>query len=214
MLKIYAIPVSLYCAKLRILLRHKGLEWQEEPPPGGYGSEEYKRLVPGGNLPALIHDGHLINDSEAIAEYLNEMFPEPAMLPTGTGPGLAGARADIRSLSRFHDTRLEPAVRKTFQYIARDKRAPEVITDLWLDVEERLGQAERLLPAGPRALTLADCGLPVTCTWIKALCAHFEQKPLLQGKMQAYLEGVSEIPAVSAELAEYRPRLESWLANQ
>lgn len=214
MLKIYAIPVSLYCAKLRILLRHKGLEWQEEPPPGGYGSEEYKRLVPGGNLPALVHDGLLINDSEAIAEYLNEVFPEPAMLPALTGPGAAGARADIRSLSRFHDTRLEPAVRKMFQYVASDKRAPDRITDLWLDVEERLGQAERLLPVGPRALTLADCGLPITCTWINALSTHFEQKPLFQGKMQAYLEWVGEIQAVSVELADYRPRLEGWLANQ
>ena len=48
MLKVYAIPVSLYCAKLRIVLRHKGLAWEEVPPPGGYGSEDYKQVVPSG----------------------------------------------------------------------------------------------------------------------------------------------------------------------
>jgi glutathione S-transferase/maleylpyruvate isomerase len=46
MLRIYAIPVSLYCAKLRILLRHKGLTWEEVPPPGGFGSAEYRATVP------------------------------------------------------------------------------------------------------------------------------------------------------------------------
>ena len=70
MLSVYAIPVSLYCAKLRILLRHKGLEWEEVPPPGGYGSDEYKRVAPSGNLPALRDGDLLLGDSEAIAEYL------------------------------------------------------------------------------------------------------------------------------------------------
>ena len=49
MLTMYAIPPSLYCAKLRILLRFKGLEWTEIPPPGGYGSAEYRALVPAGS---------------------------------------------------------------------------------------------------------------------------------------------------------------------
>ncbi|MEO1115842.1 MAG: glutathione S-transferase N-terminal domain-containing protein, partial [Pseudomonadota bacterium] len=98
MMKLYAIPVSLYCAKLRIVLRHKNLTWEEVTPPGGYGSETYKDLVPGGSLPALDHDGHLLSDSEAIAEYLNELQPEPDMLP-----GDILERARLRERSRFHD---------------------------------------------------------------------------------------------------------------
>ena len=81
MLTVYAIPLSLYCAKIRILLRHKALEWREIPPPGGYGSDEYKQIVPSGNLPALIDGDLMLADSEVIAEYLNEVFPDPPMLP-------------------------------------------------------------------------------------------------------------------------------------
>ncbi|MEM6624117.1 MAG: glutathione S-transferase N-terminal domain-containing protein, partial [Pseudomonadota bacterium] len=81
MLRVYAIPVSLYCAKLRILLRHKGLAWEEVAPPGGYGSAAYKDHVPSGNLPALLDGDLLIADSEAIAEYLEERHPDPPMLP-------------------------------------------------------------------------------------------------------------------------------------
>ncbi|MDH3762969.1 MAG: hypothetical protein OEU50_18480 [Gammaproteobacteria bacterium] len=32
MLTLYATPESLYCAKLRILLRHKQVRWQEIEP--------------------------------------------------------------------------------------------------------------------------------------------------------------------------------------
>ena len=93
MLTLYAIPISLYCAKLRIVLRHKQLAWEEVPPPGGYGSDEYKALVPAGSLPALAHDGLLISDSETIAEYLDEAFPDPPMLP-GTAQVARAQQAD------------------------------------------------------------------------------------------------------------------------
>ena len=81
MLTIYSVPVAVYCAKLRILMRHKGIKWTELAPPGGYGSAEYKAIVPSGNLPAMIHDGFMLADSEAIAEYLEETFPQVPMLP-------------------------------------------------------------------------------------------------------------------------------------
>ena len=169
MLRLYAIPISLYCAKLRILLRHKNLEWEEIPPPGGYGSQEYKSIVPAGSLPALDHDGLLLGDSEAIAEYLNEAFPNPDMLP-GTVP----QRAKIRELSRFHDTRLEPSVRALFPQIATQGRDQEIVDANWQAMLLRLDQITPLLPTQSGPLTIADCGLPITCAWIDALAGHCE----------------------------------------
>jgi len=62
MLTVHAIPIGLYGAKLRMLRRHKALAWQEVPPPGAYGSDDDKRIVRSGNLPAPV-------DGEAIAGY-------------------------------------------------------------------------------------------------------------------------------------------------
>jgi len=207
-LKIYTIPVSLYCAKLRILLRHKQLEWEELPPPNGYGSAEYMKLVPAGNLPALDHEGLLLGDSEAVAEYLNEIFLEPEMLP-----GTAMERAKLRELSRFHDTRLEPTLRTLFPHIGGN-RETESISQQWCVLQKRLEQIEPLLPQRDRPLTLADCGLPVTNAWIEALTQHFNMKPVLSDRMQAYLTRLSNHSAVAVELAEYRPRLNEWLKSQ
>ena len=81
MLTIYSVPVAVYCAKLRIMLNHKAIPFTELPPPGGYGSDEYRSIVPSGNLPAMIHDGFMLSDSEAIAEYIDEAFPDTPMLP-------------------------------------------------------------------------------------------------------------------------------------
>jgi len=213
MLTLYAIPVSLYCAKLRILLRHKGLAWQEVPPPGGYGSDAYKAVVPSGNLPALDDGGLLLGDSEAIAEYLNERFPAPPMLPGDTA-----ARAKLRELSRFHDTRLEPELRKLFACIEPVKRIDAVCAAQSQAISARLAQLARLLTARPAdaegVLTLADCGFPVTFAWIDCLTPLLRLDIAWPEALAAYRRALDEHGAVREEIAVYRPTLQSWLQGK
>lgn len=207
MLKLYAIPVSLYSAKTRIALRHKGLGWQELPPPGGYGSAEYKRIVASGNLPALDHDGFLIADSEAIAEYLEDRFPEPPLLPAD-----AQGRARMRERSRFHDTRLEPALRALFGNLDPARRDAELNARQSVAMSERLGQLARLLDAAPElAFGLGDCGFAVTFAWIDALTPRLGLQVNWPGPVRAYQARLSDQAAVAAEFQTYLPRLQSWL---
>ena len=143
----YAIAPSLYCAKVRILLRHKGLEWREVPPPGGYGAEEYKALVPAGNLPALRDGELLLADSEVIAEYLEERYPVPPALPEGVEQ-----RAKARARSRFHDTRLEPQIRAAFPYLPGRTPITETVSgQLSENISSRLEQFALLLHPMPEA---------------------------------------------------------------
>ncbi|HEY4126080.1 MAG TPA: maleylacetoacetate isomerase [Rhizomicrobium sp.] len=48
---------------------------------GQQHTPEYKALNPQELIPALVHDGHTITQSLAIIEYLNELVPEPPLLP-------------------------------------------------------------------------------------------------------------------------------------
>ena len=205
---IYAIPPSLYCAKLRIVLRAKGLAWREEPPPGGYGSAEYKRVVPSGNLPALVEDGFLLADGEAIAEYLEERFPEPALMPVDLR-----ARARMRERGRFHDTRLEPAVRRLFPHIEREGRDDPVVAKAVAEIDARLAQFARMvgddLPFG-----LGDCGWPVTLLWIELLGPVMGFSVTLPAEVAAYRDRLADVPWVAAELAAYRPAVEAFLASE
>ena len=48
---------------------------------GEQHTPEYTALNPQELIPALVHDGHTITQSLAIIEYLNEIVPEPPLLP-------------------------------------------------------------------------------------------------------------------------------------
>ncbi|MEM5471492.1 glutathione S-transferase family protein [Hoeflea sp. AS60] len=211
MLTIYAIAPSLYCAKLRILLRHKQLTWEEVPPPGGYGSDEYKRLIASGNLPAMVDGDITLADSEAIAEYLNELHPRPQMLPDAPA-----ARAKVRELSRFHDTRLEPALRVLFAHIGADERDNDVQRRQSDALSARLAQLGKMLGEREDAghtLTLADCGFPISFEWIERLDPVFDLRMVWPDAVVAYRERLSALPAIAAELNAYRPVLDGWLAK-
>lgn len=205
---IYAIPPSLYCAKLRIVLRAKGLAWREEMPPGGYGSAEYKRVVPSGNLPALVEDGFLLADGEAIAEYLEERFPEPALMPADLR-----ARARMRERGRFHDTRLEPAVRRLFPHIAPAGRDAAVVRHAVAEIEARLAQFARMV-TDDLSFGLGDCGWPITLLWIELLGPKMGFAVVLPAEVAAYRDRLADVPWVAAELAAYRPAVEAYLASE
>lgn len=209
MLTIYSVPVALYCAKLRILMRHKGITWQELPPPGGYGSAEYRAIVPSGNLPAMIHDGFTLADSEAIAEYLNEAFADVPMLP-----GDLQRRAKAREMSRNHDTRLEPSVRAMYPQVAHETRDRDAVRAGGAEVSKHLSALALLLehsPLDPETLWLCDCGFAVTFAWIKAFEVDLGLPVTWPDSVRAYDARLQGFAAVSDELAAYGPAMEAYL---
>ena len=61
---------------------------------GQQHTAEYKALNPQELIPTLVHDGHLITQSLAIIEYLDEIVPEPPLLPRD-----ALGRARVREIA-------------------------------------------------------------------------------------------------------------------
>ncbi len=214
MLKIYSIAISLYCAKLRILLRYKNLKWQEVEPPGGYGSTVYKLIIPSGNLPALIDDALVLSDSEVIAEYLNEKYPAPPMLPDDISQ-----RGRIRELSRFHDTRLEPELRVLFTQIRSVNRDRTLLESQSEKISQRLYQLSVLLDKDNSGhldngyLMLSDCGYPVTFEWINQLTSLLELNIEWPNAVLYYLESGLRQHTIAAEMADYRPVLARYLIS-
>ncbi|MEM7528415.1 MAG: glutathione S-transferase family protein [Pseudomonadota bacterium] len=211
MLTLYTVPESLYCAKTRILLRHKGLVWEERAPPGGYGSDAYKEIVPSGSLPAMIDGDLMLADSEAIAEYLNELYPEPPMLPSDIAD-----RALVRQHGRFHDTRLEPAVRMLFPLMRPAQRSPEAVATALAAIRARLAQRARGLAGNPGVasggmLSLGDCGYPITFRWIERLSRELGDPVVLPAEVSAYNTALSGQSAVAEELAVYASSMDAWV---
>jgi glutathione S-transferase/maleylpyruvate isomerase len=209
MLTIYSVPVATYCAKLRITMRHKRLAWEELPPPGGYGSAEYKAIIPSGNLPAMVDEGFMLADSEAIAEYLNEAYPDIAMLPD-----TVQLRAKAREKGRLHDTRLEPAVRAMYPQVAHETRNVEVVKAGGAEITKHLNALALLLrdsPLNPSTLWLCDCGFAVTFAWIRAFELALGVPVEWPQAVLDYDTRLQSFAPVSDELTHYKPAMDDYL---
>ena len=213
MLKIYSTPESLYCSKLRILLRHKQAQWQEITPEGGCSSAQYRDLIPSGTMPAMIDGDIVIADSEAIAEYLNEKIANPVMLPE-----TAVARAKCRERSRFHDTRLEPEVRALFPHICPGQTGSEISTAQSEKLSTRLIEFSKLLEADNtldlNRLTLGDCGFPISLAWIDAFTPVMGLQIEWPANVQNYRMQIASHAAVADELSQYKSAISGWMLSK
>lgn len=84
MLVLYEFGNSVCCQKVRLALCEKGLRW-ESRQVNLFRSEqyhpEYLKLNPKGVVPTLVHDGRPVIESTLICEYIDELFPEPRLMP-------------------------------------------------------------------------------------------------------------------------------------
>ena len=122
--------------------------------------------------PALVHDGFTLGESDAIAEYLNELAPEPAMLPEAIKE-----RAMARALSRFHDTRIEPLLRAYFGQVVPAKRDADFIAENAALLQRRFQQLAEIRTPSPLLtgtdLGLADCGFAPSFAILDCLPVYF-----------------------------------------
>jgi maleylacetoacetate isomerase/maleylpyruvate isomerase len=152
--------------RVRIALALKGLDYdyrsvhlQKNEQLGEiYASVSAARLVP------LLRDGeHLITQSLAIIEYLEETHPSPALLP-----GDAAGRARVRSLAMDIACEIHPLNNlRVLRYLVSSLKVTEEDKDRWYRhwVETGLEVVERRLAEQPstychgEAPGLADCVL-------------------------------------------------------
>ncbi len=87
--------------RVRIALGLKGLDWRTAGvhlvrDGGEQHTAAYRRLNPQGLVPTLETEQHVLTQSLAIIEYLDECHPEPPLLPRG-----AAERARVRALAQI-----------------------------------------------------------------------------------------------------------------
>lgn len=107
-MKLYTYWRSTAAYRVRIALHLKGLRFELEPvhlvrDGGEQHQEPYRAINPQGLVPTLMDGGHVLTQSLAILEYLEEKHPEPALLPSD-----AVGRARVRSLAQVIASEVHP----------------------------------------------------------------------------------------------------------
>ncbi len=131
-LKLFTYWRSSAAFRVRIALNHKGLEAEQVPihlvkDGGEQHSEAYKAVNPSGLVPALVHNGLTFSNSLAIVEYLDEVFPEPPLLPVD-----AVGRARVRQISQAIACDIHPLQNlRVLQYASKDADEPGAAMVSW-----------------------------------------------------------------------------------
>jgi glutathione S-transferase len=165
MKKLYSADLSPYAARVRMQIYAKGITDITFEQPADWGMPKFREKFPIGRVPVLDTDGDMIPESEVIAEYLEEIYPEPSLL--GSTPR---ETAHIRMLARIGDIYI---INNTFMLSrltgAMSHRTPTPARNDAVS-EQLVGEVVRNLKALDKfigkdgfaccgRITLADCAL-------------------------------------------------------
>jgi glutathione S-transferase len=79
---------SPFCWRARMALAHKGLE--VETVPWRFTEKDKLPTPNDGRVPVIVDGGKVVHDSSAIADYLEERYPDrPSLFPGSAAPGLS-----------------------------------------------------------------------------------------------------------------------------
>ena len=117
MRRLYHLPLSPFCRKIRLVLAEKKIEVElvEERP--WERRMDFLRLNPAGQVPVLKIDDLVLADSGAIFEYLEETCPEPPLLPQDPA-----GRAEARRLAAWFDDKFHHEVTANLLYERVNKK--------------------------------------------------------------------------------------------
>ncbi len=208
-MKLYSGPLSLFARKVEIALAEKGLAFEREmvafSQTEGYSPKHPAVLAanPKGQVPVLIDGDLALFDSTVILEYLDDAYPEPALLPREPK-----ARARCRMLELIADeVLLRPLQRLMYR---TEPENPDPVRRRQLADDAAKAEAELAVLYGLVAARLegpylcggysiADIGMYMSLMYAQRLGGPgLDEVP----DLEAWYDRVRERPAVAAVTAE------------
>ena len=167
-MKLYTYFRSSASYRVRIALALKGRAHESvfvNLPKAEHQGGEYRAVNPQALVPSLEDGGHLLIQSLAIMEYLDEAYPEPPILPSAPLD-----RAYVRAVSQIVACEIHPLNNlRTLKHIRATYKLDDDGVNAWYRhwIAAGLGSLESYLAAAGRVgryafgeiVTIADCCL-------------------------------------------------------
>jgi glutathione S-transferase len=157
-MKLYSGDLSPYSARVRLQIYAKGITDIVLERPASFGTPKFREDHPIGRIPVLDIDGDMMPESEVIAEYLEEVYPEPPML--GATPR---ETAHIRTLARIGDVYLMNNMFMLSPQSRAKTRNAGIVELLGGQVVRNIKALDKMIGRDGFAccgrLTMADCAL-------------------------------------------------------
>ncbi len=192
-LVLYHAPVCPYARRSRITLEYLGIPYETKEIDLAAVPDSFREISPYGKVPAIIHDGKSLFESNVINEFLDETYHGGLMPPDPLG------RAHARILMAFADRywmprcyRLKRALRDGAPEAELDGLRAD-LEDLLADLEPRFrGDGPFLLGSAP---TLADFAFAPNLTELERWGVAV---PPALVRVRAWRDALLALPAVRA----------------
>ena len=134
MLRLYHSPLSPFCRKVRLCLAEKRVDVELIEEKYWEKSAEFLRRNPAGKVPILSIEGKTFTESTAICEYLEDLYPEPALFPNG-----ADEKYETRRLVAWFDDKFHQEVTSKLLY----ERVIKKVSDQGFPVSKNVKEGAR-----------------------------------------------------------------------
>lgn len=193
--KLYALGFSPTCQRVFATLAHKGVDYEtvEVDITKKERPAEFNAVSPFGKVPVFQHDGHTLIESSVICEYIDEVWPTPAMLPADAA-GRAEARRWIQFINRAITDRDGEMV-----HIERDKAGKHALCGRIL---AELPHLDRALEGRDRlffgdALSLVDVNIAPFTVGIRIWSDLIGDTSLARlANLNAYFDRLAAVPVL------------------
>lgn len=117
MIRLFHVPLSPFCRKVRLSLGEKRLEVELVEERYWQPTREFLRRNPAGKVPVLKMNDRILSESAAICEYIEELHPEPPLMPRSPE-----ARYEVRRLVGWFDDKFHHEVTAKLLYERVNKK--------------------------------------------------------------------------------------------
>jgi glutathione S-transferase len=210
-MKLYSWDVSPYAARVRMQIYAKGLTDSATEQTTFYLTQKVYEERPLSRIPSLEVDGDAIPESAVIAEYLEEVYPEPSLL--GSTPR---ENAHIRALARIGDVYL---INTAFTLasltgaLAAQTPVPtgieSIVALLGGQLASSIRTLDRMIDRGGFAclgrLTLADCALVPALAYVQYMLLNrrLADPIAANANVAAYQDAIQRQEPAARVLAEF-----------
>ena len=154
---LYEAPRSSAAYRARIALNLKGIDYETRPLnllEGEQQSAEYRELNPQGFVPMLEIDGHRLTQSLAIIVYLDQVFPDPPLVPRDPADG-----THVRAMALAIACDIHPLNNlRVLRYLTNELGHTQEQVDRWYMhwISEGLAPLEAMAKAGAGRFLFGD----------------------------------------------------------
>jgi maleylacetoacetate isomerase len=143
--------------RVRIALNLKGVDYESRPVnllDSEQRSDDYRELNPQGLVPMLEIDGHRLTQSLAIIVYLDQVFPDPPLVPRDPADG-----AHVRAMALAIACDIHPLNNlRVLKYLKNELGQPQEQVDRWYAhwIAEGFAALETMAKAGAGRFLFGD----------------------------------------------------------